>query len=228
MLKTIVDHLAYRDAPCDIKEVAESVEFYLRTRKRLMGALQQQTGDQSRPITVYDLCSGHGLTGMLFAACNPPRGESSRPVRAVLIDQSEPPSHRKLRKYLAEICPWIDNEDTVQFIPTSLENFAIAHDGSSDDDSIVISTHACGSLTDQVLKYAVESGAAAVAVMPCCYTGTDKGVPYGIRRALGVAWSADIARSYMLNDHGYHSDFNTIPEEITPMNRILIGERKKK
>jgi hypothetical protein len=150
-----------------------------------------------------------------------------------LIDQSEPPSHRKLRKYLAEICPWIDNnEDTIQFIPTSLENFAtIAHDGSSsadDDNSIVISTHACGSLTDQVLKYAVESGAAAVAVMPCCYTGTDKGVPYGIRRALGVAWSADIARSYMLNENGYHSDFHTIPEEITPMNRILIGERKKK
>ena len=41
ILKTIVDHLAYKGAPVDAKEVAESVEFYLRTGKRLIGAAKR-------------------------------------------------------------------------------------------------------------------------------------------------------------------------------------------
>jgi hypothetical protein len=69
-------------------------------------------------------------------------------------------------------------------------------------------------------------GACGIAVMPCCYTGTDKGTPYGIKRALGVSWAADIRRSFYLMEHGYHSDFATIPREITPMNRILVGEKR--
>ena len=65
-----------------------------------------------------------------------------------------------------------------------------------------------------------------VAVMPCCYTGTDYEVPYGIKRVLGVSMSADIRRCFQLQEAGYHVDFNTIPSEITPMNRIIIGENK--
>ena len=38
ILRTVVDHLAHSDCPVDAKEVAESVEFYHRTAKRLLGA----------------------------------------------------------------------------------------------------------------------------------------------------------------------------------------------
>eukprot|EP00563_Minutocellus_polymorphus_P002636 CAMPEP_0181047724 /NCGR_PEP_ID=MMETSP1070-20121207/15040_1 /TAXON_ID=265543 /ORGANISM="Minutocellus polymorphus, Strain NH13" /LENGTH=349 /DNA_ID=CAMNT_0023126431 /DNA_START=133 /DNA_END=1179 /DNA_ORIENTATION=- len=222
ILKAIVDNLAYRDAPVDAKELAESIEFYLRTGKRLLGAAKRiannenEGGSTSKPnnanghITVCDLCSGHGLTGMLFAACNPPRTASAIPVRAVLVDQCEPPSHTVLREVIGEVCPWIGG-DTVRFLPTTLEDFleerTSTRNADSSGASIVISTHACGSLTDTVLSFGKESKAASIAVMPCCYTGTDRGTPYGIRRALGVALSADIRRSFSLEEGGYHVDW---------------------
>jgi len=260
ILKAIVDRLAYKDAPVDAKEVAESVEFYLRTGKRLIGAArriaksgngsgsgvdrEQQGGRRQegrRPsITVYDLCSGHGLTGMLFAACNPPRSTSSSiPVRTVLVDRFEPQSHAVLKDCIAEVCPWIGDgttgTDATRFVSSTLEDFFAQHTNKEDgtnnnnsDASVVISTHACGSLTDQVLEYAVQYQSAAIAVMPCCYTGTDKGAPYGVRRALGVSMSADVRRSFFLQDTGaYHVDFATIPKTITPMNRIIVAERRK-
>lgn len=238
ILKTIVDHLARSDAPVDVKEVAESSEFYLRSGKRLLGAakrvLKNNSGvkDQNEgEIQIHDLCSGHGLTGMLFVACNPPRPPLFQSIRTILVDQSEPRSHSILRDCISEICPWV-SKDSVTFVSSPLQNY-VSHglkekDAGTDayDASIVISTHACGSLTDQVLKYAVDSQAASLAVMPCCYTGTDAGAPYGVRRLLGVALSADVRRSWYLQENDYHVDFAAIPKAITPMNRIVVAERR--
>ena len=89
-----------------------------------------------------------------------------------------------------------------------------------------MATHACGSLTDQAIQFGIDWNACCIAVMPCCYTGMDRGSPYGVKRAFGVSWAADIRRSFHLADHGYHADFSSIPREITPMNRILVGEKK--
>lgn len=248
ILKSIVDHLARRDAPVDAKEVAESIEFYLRSGKRLIGAARrvlqnnnaEDGGDGQNTITIQDLCSGHGLTGLLFLACNPPGRLSGTTVRTVLVDQFEPKSHSILRDTISEICPWV-SEDTVSFESRPLEDYAscvanekirgvVSEDcGSRNkrDASIVISTHACGSLTDKVLKYAMDIKASSIAVMPCCYTGTDSGVPYGIRRMLGVSLSADVQRSFYLAEYDYHVDFAAIPRAITPMNRIIVAERRK-
>jgi len=256
ILKTIVDHLAHRDAPVDAKEVAESVEFYLRTAKRVLGAAKQQIVKKSSTqstsevvserdddddderkgscIVVQDLCSGHGLTGMLFAACNPSRLPASIPIRTVLVDRFEPPSHQILRDTIAEVCPWIMKDDeAVRFIPATLEEyFHSEKQGESNNANysasvvVVISTHACGSLTDDILRFATSQAAASIAVMPCCYTGTDKGAPYGIRRALGVSMAADVRRSFFLQDRDYHVDFATIPREVTPMNRIIVAEKR--
>ena len=177
---------------------------------------------------------------MLFAACNPPRSASSSiPVRTVLVDRFEPQSHAILKDCIAEVCPWIGGgttgTDAIRFVPSTLEDFFAQQTNKEDgtnnnnnDASVVISTHACGSLTDQVLEYAVHCQSAAIAVMPCCYTGTDRGAPYGIRRALGVSMAADVRRSCFLQDTcAYHVDFATIPKTITPMNRIIVAERRK-
>ena len=270
ILKSIIDHLAYNNAPVDVKEVAESIEFFLRTRKRLMGAAKKfhlkcdrqkkqllgsgsgsdvgdgnasfckETKDDSntftakRSIHVYDLCSGHGLTGILFAACNPPNKD--RIVKTILVDQTEPPSFQILSGLIGQICPWLD--DVIEFQSISLEEFQQQQQQQDDENlnssnqekdkediaKLVIATHACGSLTDKVLEIAVNINACGIAAMPCCYTGTDKGTPYGIKRALGVSWSADIRRCFFLNDNNYHSDLATIPKEITPMNRIIVAE----
>jgi hypothetical protein len=289
VLRALVDHLANRDAPVDAKEVAESVEFYLRCGKRLIGAARRamiaskrndigenQNDDDDerhrggRIINVQDLCSGHGLTGLIFLACNPPRrgnddDDGDVVIVTTLVDIVEPRSHSILRDMISEICPWVGNDGAVTFVESSLEGFVASstHMRSVDKDddrdiaerggeregplrrhdrqrqslrsgrrsnstTIVISTHACGSLTDEVLEYASSINAASIAVMPCCYTGTAEGAPYGVRRMLGVGMAADIRRSFTLQDAGdYHVDFAAIPRAITPMNRIIVAERRR-
>ena len=233
IINEIVNHLARRDAPVDAKEVAESVEFYLRTSKRLIGAskriLQNNAYDvdDQRTITIHDLCSGHGLTGMLFLACTPPGRIPNTSVRIELVDQVQPKSHSILRDCISEICPWV-SEDTVSFVSTPLCDYQSSNkEVEGNQATIVISTHACGSLTDKVLEHSISSDAASLAVMPCCYTGTDEGVPFGVRRMLGVSLSADIRRSFYLQENNYHVDFASIPRAVTPMNRIIVSERRK-
>ena len=238
ILKAIVDHLAFTDAPVDAKEVAESVEFYLRSAKRLLGAAKRinksssDSVDGDACVIVQDLCCGHGLTGMLFSACNPQRSSKSPKVTVALVDRFEPPSHRQLRETIAEVCPWVRGEDVIRYVPSTLDAYFQESESNKVNDgstcaSVMISTHACGSLTDDVLQYAIDSESAAIAVMPCCYTGTAKGTPYGIRRALGVSMAADVRRSFFLQEYGYHVDWATIPIEVTPMNRIIVAERRK-
>lgn len=247
ILKSIVDHLARKEAPVDVKEVAESVEFYLRCGKRLIGAASRvlqnnhhrrggddKTDDDNyNTITIQDLCSGHGLTGLLFLACNPPGKQSNNKtiLRTVLTDQIEPQSHSTLKECIAEICPWIAEEGVVSFRAAPLEEFTAHADSDNNVNrnqaTIIISTHACGSLTDQVLQYAMNVQAASLAVMPCCYTGTDAGVPYGVRRMLGVGVSADVRRCFELQELGYHTDLAAIPRAVTAMNRIIVAERRR-
>ena len=231
IIKSIINHLARKDAPVDVKEVVESTEFYLRAGKRLFGAarrvLKNNMNQQDNDIiTIHDLCSGHGLTGMLFAACNPYRGTSNTNVPVVLVDRTKPQSHDILREIVSEVCPWVTN-DSVHFISSTLQDYISKPEEIKNNAKIVISTHACGSLTDDVLNFSVNRMATAVAVMPCCYTGTDSGTPYGLRRMLGVSLSADVRRSFYLQDNGFHVDLATIPKAITPMNRIIVAEQRK-
>ncbi|KAL3912999.1 MAG: hypothetical protein SGARI_000875 [Bacillariaceae sp.] len=253
ILTTIVNHLAYRDAPIDAKEVAESVEFYLRTAKRLLGAAKT-TSQKKQQQKQRQRQKSNG--GNKYDNGQDKENSCSIVVHDLvkLVDRYEPPSHLEVKECISEVCPWIiankengdgdgdhaDDDDAVvvQFVPATLEEYfeMQQEDGDSkisSETNIVISTHACGSLTDDVLRFAAEtatateiSAAASIAVMPCCYTGTDKGTPYSIRRALGVSMAADIKRSYFLQNLGYHVDFCTIPREITPMNRIIVAEKR--
>ncbi|KAL7428306.1 hypothetical protein ACHAXM_001210 [Skeletonema potamos] len=231
ILKQIVHRFALFDAPVDAKEVAESIEFYLRSGKRAIGAarrvLKNKNVTEGQSIVVKDLCSGHGLTGMLLAACNPPERLKAS-MQILLVDQSEPQSHAMLRNLISDVCPWV-NQETVQFVEANLDDYvakSLSSDVATDEASIIISTHACGSLTDDVIRFGIESRAASVSVMPCCYTGTAKGVPYGVQRMLGVSLSADIRRSFLLQENGYHVDFAAVPKAITPMNRLIVAERR--
>ena len=183
----IIHHFARSDAPVDVKEVCESVEFVMRMRKRLIGHVTKKQKQQKIPvegkeeiIQLHDLCCGHGLTGMLFAASYGP-GK----LHVNLVDRTQPSSYLILKNLVTQICPWVD--DQVTYISSSLDEWN--EQSQIDSADVVISTHACGSLTDRVLEFAVQQKAESVAVMPCCYTGTDSGSPYGIKRALGVGKS---------------------------------------
>ena len=56
------------------------------------------------------------------------------------------------------------------------------------------------------------------------YTGTARGAPTGVRRALGVGAAADVMRSVRLQSAGYHVDWACIPRAVTPLNRILVAQ----
>ena len=89
-------------------------------------------------------------------------------------------------------------------------------------DDIVVSAHACGSLTDLIIDKAMEKNA-RVAVLPCCHnakTSTTSGLDGWMDKSLAI----DTARAIKLNLKGYQIVTGKIPESITPKNRLLMGE----
>jgi len=79
--------------------------------------------EEDSVITVRDLCSGHGFTGMLYAACNPPKlrkGGRFERINVVLVDKTEPPSHKVLRDCL---CPRIQ-ADVLMVVATAMRTTA--------------------------------------------------------------------------------------------------------
>jgi len=88
-------------------------------------------------------------------------------------------------------------------------------------DDIVVSAHACGPLADLVLTRAADAGA-RVGVLPCCHDlmVNDPGPFSGW---MDGPLSIDAMRAVRLQQRGYRVWTQTIPEEITPKNRLLLG-----
>ena len=86
---------------------------------------------------------------------------------------------------------------------------------------VVVSSHACGRLTDLVLDRAV-AARARVAVLPCCHDldACDAGELTGW---VGGPVAIDIMRVVKLEQNGYHIRTQTIPSSITPKNRSLLA-----
>ena len=86
---------------------------------------------------------------------------------------------------------------------------------------VVVSSHACGALTDRVLDAAI-AARSRVAVLPCCHDveTCDTGALQGW---LDPALAIDIGRAHRLEGAGYAVWTQTIPSGITPKNRLLLG-----
>ena len=86
---------------------------------------------------------------------------------------------------------------------------------------VVVSSHACGAFTDLVLDRAV-AARARVAVLPCCHdlaVGNAGALTGWVDGAVAI----DIVRAMGLERKGYRIWTQSIPAEITPKNRLLIG-----
>lgn len=191
----LADHCAI-----SVKETLESFETYSRVRRRL------------RAPQMADLCCGHGLTGLLFAAFE-------RTVEEViLLDYGKPPKADIIFEAVVQAAPWV--ADKVRWIEADVERaaeFLPPH-------TSVVAVHACGVRTDRALEAAV-AVEGNVAVLPCCYAQTAIASPRCLRDALGAELATDVYRTYWLDQRGYRTDWSAIPEEISPKNRILIGLR---
>jgi hypothetical protein len=156
---------------------------------------------------IVDLGGGHGLLAQALLVL-----DDTSPG-ALVADKALPRSAAKLHRVLAQAWPRLENR--VEFVTAELDMV------ETHDTDLVVSSHACGHLTDVVLDRAV-SARARVAVLPCCHhlrTGDAGGLSGWVDRAAAI----DIMRAVRLNLCGYRIWTQTIPAGITPKNRLLLG-----
>ncbi len=177
------------------KELYEAWEVARRTRRLFRGG------------RVVDLAAGHGLLAQVMLLL-----DDSSPS-ALAVDKMLPVSSARLHG--AFVAAWPRITGRVSFLQSALDSVEIQ------PTDVVVSSHACGALTDLVLNRAVSAGA-RVAVLPCCHhlAVNDAGALKGwVDGALAI----DIRRAQRLEQHGYRVWTQAIPAEVTPKNRLLMG-----
>jgi hypothetical protein len=177
------------------KELYEAWEMARRVRRLFRGG------------RVIDLGAGHGLLAQVMLLL-----DDSSPG-ALVVDKTLPPSCAKLHDVLVQAWPRLSGR--VTFVASPLDGVEIAA------TDVVVSSHACGTLTDRVLDRAV-AARARVAVLPCCH---DHATADGSALAGWVdgAVAIDIMRAVRLERQGYRVWTQVIPSDITPKNRLLLG-----
>jgi hypothetical protein len=177
------------------KELYESWEVARRVRRRFRGG------------RVVDLASGHALTAWLMLILD--RSSES----ALAVDTRLPASAGPLAEAL--LGEWPDLRGRLTFVESDLSLVPLTR------DDVVVSIHACGTLSDLVLTRAL-AASARVAVLPCCHDAArcDLG---GLAGWVDSALAIDSTRAARLRHAGYQVFTQTIPATITPKNRLLLG-----
>jgi hypothetical protein len=156
---------------------------------------------------IVDLAAGHGLLAQLMLLL-----DDTSPC-ALAVDAVVPPSAVTLHQALVERWPRLAGRLT--FVASPVDAVQIL------PGDIVVSIHACGGLTDLVLKRAAIARA-RVAVLPCCHD-VDVSDAGALSGWMDDALAIDVVRARRLASEGYHIWTQRIPQDITPQNRLLIG-----
>jgi methyltransferase family protein len=178
------------------KELLEAWEVARRIRRRFRGG------------RIVDLCAGHGLLGQIMMLLD----DSSPEV--VIVDRRLPKSAATLARALA--AEWPRLETRVTFQESEIGDVRLQ------EEDVVVSVHACGSLTDQVIEQAVAAHA-RLAVLPCCHD-LDAADTGALRGWLDGPLAVDVVRATRLRALGWQVWTQTIPAEITPHNRLLLAD----
>ncbi|HUU35428.1 MAG TPA: hypothetical protein VMW48_15290 [Vicinamibacterales bacterium] len=177
------------------KELYEAWEVARRMRRLCRGG------------RVVDVAGGHGLLAHVMLLLDDTSPE------AHVVDPAPPPSALALHAALVGAWPRLGGRVHLQAVP--LEAFPLAA------DDVVVSSHACGALSDRLLDAAAEARA-RVAVLPCCHDidTCDTGPLTGW---VDAPLAIDLRRAARLEQRGYRIWTQTIPAAITPKNRLLVG-----
>jgi hypothetical protein len=178
------------------KELYEAWEMARRVRRLFRGG------------RVVDLAGGHGLLAQMMVLL-----DDSSPS-ALVVDKTLPASSAKLNEVLVQAWPRLSGR--IAFVAGVLEDVEIL------PSDVVVSSHACGALTDRVLDCAV-AASARVAVLPCCHD-LRSGDAGGLSGWVDGAVAIDIVRAMRLMQLGYQIWTQTIPADITPKNRLLLAQ----
>jgi hypothetical protein len=177
------------------KELFEAWETAKRIRRVMRGG------------PVLELAAGHGLLSAVLIILD------DSVESATCVDIKRPPSHETLLAVLEKRWPRIQGR--VRYLDANIE------DVDAPTGSLLVSVHACGLLTDQVLDLAIKTRN-RVAVLPCCHdlrlcdTGS-------LGNWMDGPLAVDATRLARLRQAGYRVQTARIPVEITPKNRLLMG-----
>jgi hypothetical protein len=177
------------------KELYEAWEMARRVRRLFRGG------------RVIDVGGGHGLLAHALLLL-----DDSSPA-ALVIDKALPPSGGKVHEVLVQAWPRLSGRIASAAMP--LEEVELLR------TDLVVSSHACGDLTDHVLERA-SAARARVAVLPCCHdfaTWNSRELSGWVDGAVAI----DLVRALRLKQQGYRIWTQAIPPDITPMNRLLLG-----
>ena len=177
------------------KELYESWEVARRTRRRFRGG------------RVVDLACGHGLIAHMMILLD------DTTATALAVDRRLPRSAGILAEAMVRGWPRLAGRITLAEQPVA--GVAV------DSGDTVVSAHACGGLTDDILGLAI-GASARVVVLPCCQA-EGKGDLGGVGGWVDGALAIDVTRAARLRAAGYTVYTQTIPAEITPKNRLLLG-----
>ena len=178
------------------KELYEAWEMARRVRRPFRGG------------RIVDLGGGHGLLAHVMLLL-----DDSSP-EAIVVDKALPESSGKLSRVLVKAWPRLDGR--IAFVEGEFQDVTLAA------NDLVVSSHACGALTDRVIALAV-GARARVAVLPCCHD-VDVCDAGDLSGWLDAAVAIDAVRALRLRDRGYRIWTQSIPAAITPKNRLLLGE----
>jgi hypothetical protein len=195
---SLFDHIAR--AVCQAgclprKELYEAWEVARRVRRRFRGG------------RVVDVGGGHGLLAHVMLLLD------DRSPRALVVDPDVPPSSATLCAALTKAWPRLHGR--IDVIARPISDVALL---STD---VVVSSHACGDLTDRILDISATAGA-RVAVLPCChdFATCDAGPLAGW---MDPALAIDAVRAVRLESRGYRVWTQSISGDITLKNRLLLG-----
>ena len=181
------------------KELYETWEMAKRIRRRYRGG------------RILDLACGHGLLAHILLILD----DSSQ--TALAVDNNIPLNAARISETLIASWPRLTNRITYEEM--NIKEITIL------PDDMVVSAHACGSLTDLIIDKATEQHA-RIAVLPCCHDLNESstgGLEGWIEKTLAV----DAVRAMNLRSKGYQIVTQKIPDTITPKNRLLMGEYLK-
>jgi len=181
------------------KELYETWEMAKRIRRRYRGG------------RILDLACGHGLLAHILLILD----DSSQ--TALAVDNNIPLNAARISETLIASWPRLTNRITYEEM--DIKEITIL------PDDMVVSAHACGSLTDLIIDKATEQHA-RIAVLPCCHDLNESstgGLEGWIEKTLAV----DAVRAMNLRSKGYQIVTQKIPDTITPKNRLLMGEYLK-
>jgi len=181
------------------KELHEAWEMAKRIRRIYRGG------------RILDLACGHGLLAHIMLILDDTSSS------ALAVDRKIPLNAKKLSNAL--ITSWPRLENRIIFKEVNIQTISVL------PDDIVISAHACGSLTDLIIDKAIEQHA-RVAVLPCCHNIKESSTA-SLEGWMDKTLAVDTMRAIRLKTEGYKILTRKIPETITPKNRLLMGEYLK-